>query len=187
MKRNQFSDPEAVLNFILAGNSTFTIESEKTGKHLTYKVQAAEGSNTRYFVKLMGGPDNENSFYYIGMIVEDTLKSPVASAQANVVSRRGWKFILTRASRVTDETTSVKALRYVLNALNRRQMPAMTKIWHDGKCGRCGRKLTVPASIERGIGPECAGILGLGLSKEIPFFPPTPSDGRPARGGPNND
>jgi len=27
---------------------------------------------------------------------------------------------------------------------------------HEGKCGRCGRKLTVPLSIETGIGPECA-------------------------------
>lgn len=162
MNRTQFFDPEAVLEFILAGNATFTIESEKTGRHLTYKVQAAKGSNDRYFVKLLGGPDNENSFYYIGMIVEDTFRSPVAGAQAGVVSRLGWKFILTRASRVTDETTSVKALRYVLGALNRKQMPAMTKVWHSGKCGRCGRRLTVPASLERGIGPECAGIMGAG-------------------------
>lgn len=31
----------------------------------------------------------------------------------------------------------------------------------SGKCGICGRKLTVPESIERGIGPECWGKLGL--------------------------
>ncbi|MCH9729159.1 MAG: hypothetical protein K0U84_05675 [Actinomycetia bacterium] len=26
---------------------------------------------------------------------------------------------------------------------------------HSGNCGFCGRKLTDPASVERGIGPEC--------------------------------
>jgi len=29
------------------------------------------------------------------------------------------------------------------------------EIWHEGRCGRCNRKLTVPASIALGIGPEC--------------------------------
>ncbi len=186
MTRNQFSDPTAVLDFIRAGKATFTIESEKTGNHLTYKVTSVEGSNTRYFVKLLGGSDNENS-YYIGMIVEDTFKSPVAGAHANVVSHIGWKFILTKASRVNDSTTPVKALRYVLEALSKNEMPAKTKIFHEGKCGRCGRKLTVPESIERGIGPECAGILGVDLPKELPDFEIGPSEYRQAIGGINND
>lgn len=30
------------------------------------------------------------------------------------------------------------------------------EVWHEGRCGRCGRKLTVPESIETGIGPDCA-------------------------------
>lgn len=30
------------------------------------------------------------------------------------------------------------------------------EFFHEGKCGRCGRALTDPESIERGIGPECA-------------------------------
>ncbi len=28
---------------------------------------------------------------------------------------------------------------------------------YEGRCSRCGRKLTVPASIHHGLGPECAG------------------------------
>jgi hypothetical protein len=31
---------------------------------------------------------------------------------------------------------------------------------HAGKCGRCGRELTVPESIESGLGPECAKKTG---------------------------
>ena len=31
--------------------------------------------------------------------------------------------------------------------------------WHEGRCGRCGRKLTVPESIEAGYGPECINLV----------------------------
>jgi hypothetical protein len=31
------------------------------------------------------------------------------------------------------------------------------EVWHEGRCGACGRRLTVPESIERGLGPECYG------------------------------
>jgi hypothetical protein len=42
-------------------------------------------------------------------------------------------------------------------------------VWHEGRCGRCGRKLTVPESIESGFGPECASILGLDASTQVPL------------------
>jgi hypothetical protein len=28
-------------------------------------------------------------------------------------------------------------------------------VHHENHCGRCGRTLTVPESVERGIGPDC--------------------------------
>jgi len=39
-------------------------------------------------------------------------------------------------------------------------LPAGVEVWHDGCCGRCGRRLTDPGSVERGIGPERRGKLG---------------------------
>jgi hypothetical protein len=38
--------------------------------------------------------------------------------------------------------------------LERRPLPRCT-VHHEGRCGRCGRTLTVPESIESGFGPEC--------------------------------
>jgi hypothetical protein len=35
------------------------------------------------------------------------------------------------------------------------------EIRHVGKCGRCGRTLTDPDSINRGIGPDCAEMMGI--------------------------
>jgi len=34
-------------------------------------------------------------------------------------------------------------------------LPEYVQVYHEGRCGRCGRKLTTPASIEAGFGPEC--------------------------------
>ena len=36
------------------------------------------------------------------------------------------------------------------------------------KCAKCGRPLTNPESIARGMGPECAGVSGSGHRKSVP-------------------
>ena len=41
-------------------------------------------------------------------------------------------------------------------------LPPSVEVWHEGNCRRCRRKLTVPASIELGLGPDCASDLGKG-------------------------
>jgi len=60
--------------FATAGNATITLESIKTGVHYTYKVReskAVENSTKApvHFVSLLTGPDNENDFKYLGLIV----------------------------------------------------------------------------------------------------------------------
>lgn len=37
-------------------------------------------------------------------------------------------------------------------------IPPSLEVWHEGRCGRCGRALTVPESIASGIGPVCEGL-----------------------------
>lgn len=37
-----------------------------------------------------------------------------------------------------------------------KEIPAHVVVAHRGKCGRCGRKLIDPVSVERGLGPVCA-------------------------------
>jgi hypothetical protein len=34
-------------------------------------------------------------------------------------------------------------------------LPDFVEVWHEGFCGKCGKRLTVPNSIEIGIGPDC--------------------------------
>lgn len=160
-----------VLRYMLAGNSTFTVRSIETQKRYTFKVvsvaralgkQYKKGSPQRekiqkdnvdkYWVRLLVGPDNNNSFIYIGMLE---------------IFKKILRFHTTKASYASVDAhemvklqPSGKALDYVMQWLQIH--PVLTpkiEFWHSGRCGMCGKKLTVPESVDRGIGPDCAGRL----------------------------
>lgn len=123
--------------FVLAGHATFTIRSRVTGTRFTYKVVKCK-SNPVWFVSLLRGPSNENDYCYMGVI------------------RAGVSFHVTTKSTVKPEAPSAKAFVWFWRNLVGGVLPDSVELWHEGRCGRCGRKLTVPSSIESGIGPECA-------------------------------
>lgn len=51
----------------------------------------------------------------------------------------------------------------------------------EGKCARCGRQLTVPASLHAGMGPECAGKTGWKKTDQQNAFQFARSGGAPPR------
>ena len=143
-----FTDPQAVRTYVLGGNATFTITSVSTGTRFTYKVSASKDedpprSSRRhggvFFVSLLNGPNNEADYAYIGIIPKD---DPLS-------------FRLTAKSRATEEAASVKAFKWFWRQVSVGRLPASVEVHHEGSCGRCGRTLTVPSSIESGFGPEC--------------------------------
>jgi hypothetical protein len=145
----RLNTPEDALRFILAGNAYFTVRSLKTNVRYTFRVNRADCSrcgkndchcwaHPQYFVALLSGPDNGADYSYMGMIRDNVLRT-------------------TRASKMREDSVPFKAFRYVLQHLITKRMPPQTEIWHDGRCGRCGRHLTVPSSVAAGLGPECAG------------------------------
>jgi len=131
---------------MFAGKSTVTFLS-KNGNRFTYKVNKLKeeyktdpNGDDLFFVSVMNGPDNERNYSYMGTVF---------------AKKNGEKvFKLTRKSKVTKEAMSLKAFVYVMHNLYRNTLNGV-QIFHEGRCGRCGRKLTVPASILNGIGPEC--------------------------------
>jgi len=124
--------------FALAGNATFTVTSKKSGTRFTFKVRQKDPT-TPHFVSLLNGSDNESSYCFLGSIFN------------------GDKYFHGRKSRVTPEAPSAKAFVWVWNHRDDADLTEKIEIHHEGKCCRCGRKLTVPSSIESGLGPECAG------------------------------
>jgi hypothetical protein len=148
-----FMLPELAREFILAGNARFTLVSKSTGKRFTYKVSKPSdwqvGSRNEFrFCSLLTGSNNENDYRYFGFMVKEN---------------GGWKYFHGKpgkacASRASD---SVRAFTYTLgNLIEKNQIPDGVEIWHEGQCGRCGRTLTKPDSIESGFGPECIHHIG---------------------------
>ena len=50
----------------------------------------------------------------------------------------------------------MRAIRFLFNHID--DVPDNLRVYHEGKCCRCGRTLTTPESIKKGIGPECEAI-----------------------------
>lgn len=133
-------DATDALKFMLAGKATFTVRSEKTGEHLTFQVRnwkkAKDG--TMHFVSVRTG----NDYAGIGFI------------------RDRVRYQLGTKSDLSYDDNRVKGFRYVFEHLCQKHMPPKCEVWHEGQCGRCGRPLTDPESIERGIGPDCLAKMG---------------------------
>ena len=140
-KRLQNSD---ALKFIFAGNSTFTLLNSESGNRFTFKVKKAKDSNL-FFLSVLTGPDQ---YSYLGTI-------------SNGIYKHGNK------SNFSAGVQSEKVFSYVLNKLKSESLPEFVEVWHEGKCGKCGRALTVPSSIETGIGPECIKTLSKEEKRDV--------------------
>lgn len=132
--------------FMLAGNSTITIKSSLSGKHYTYRVKKIREDGPVYYVSLLNGSDNEKSYCYIGLY--DSVSN---------------KFKITSKSKMTYNSTPVKAFQYFIKGFDNKMFPKHLEVYHENKCGRCNRKLTTPESIESGFGPECIKLICEGV------------------------
>lgn len=132
----QIEDPQVALDFITGGKAIFTLVSKRTGKRYTYKAR----SNCRdavVFIDLLTGPDNASDYQYIGCFWNHDRKGMVGGKNGQ------------------PNHPAFAALDWILICLHAGRMPSTAEFWHEGKCARCGHKLTTPESIESGFGPEC--------------------------------
>ena len=145
-EKHQLTDVNDIKRFILAGKSIFTLESIRTGKWFTYKVNKKEFKNretgiekTFYFVNILRGSSNDSDYTYLGTI------NP--------------KFHLntTKNSKISIDAISFKALNFFMTFLRKDELHDEINFYHEGICGRCGRRLTTPMSVSIGLGPICAG------------------------------
>jgi hypothetical protein len=183
--RGRLVGADAQRGYILApragGHAKITLVSEKTGARYTYKIAAppAKGGDTCakcqgtglwngragyqcfqckgtgepvakdappeiLFVKLLTGSDNESSYSYLG----------------NLRLTPHPRYEHGRKSTIADTAPGAKAIGWYLSRLLGDASVDGVEVWHEGVCGRCGRALTVPESIERGIGPDCWEKMG---------------------------
>ena len=147
MTQHHFQTIEDAKSYTFAGNATITLQSLRSGTHFTYKVKLADENKSglnlttpMWFVNLLAdGSADDGTFRYLGIV-------------------RNGEFRLTKASRAGADAPSVKAFGFFMSL---RELHPQLVVRHEGRCGKCGRTLTVPESIDRGIGPECASKMGL--------------------------
>lgn len=126
--------------FIFAGKAIFTIVSKATEKRFTYRIKLSNDKST-YFVGMLNGPENTNHYGYLGFIRADSLDKFIHGGMKACAG---------------NEAMSVKAFGWFWKNVLFGDKGDQVEVYHSGKCGRCGRMLTVPESIKSGIGPECA-------------------------------
>ena len=144
--RGRLTTCAAVELFVRAGKATLTIASVKTGTRYTFKFSRPKeqaGRARPIWVKLLTGSDNESSYTFLG-----TLWDSPNGLNYRHSSKPGTP---------TSGAPGVQAMLWLIKCLNTGGDAKLgqAEVWHEGRCGRCGRKLTVPSSIESGFGPEC--------------------------------
>lgn len=143
--RRRFVTAAEARAFVLAGNARLTLVSRRTGARFTFRVRRPR-AGMPHFVALLCGPDNDGDYQFLGTIFAD------------------GRYVRSRKSRIGDGAPSARAFAWAWPRLAAGALPDALEVWHEGRCGRCGRALTVPESIARGLGPECAGVIHLRAS-----------------------
>lgn len=125
--------------YVLGGHALFTVQNVNTGTRFTFKVRVNEQKNT-FFVKVLTGSDNTADYAYLGHVFADKKQ----------VFHHG------RKSRIGADAPSAVYAAWLFRHLYAEQPNLRNAvIFHHGTCGCCGRTLTDPESILRGIGPVC--------------------------------
>jgi hypothetical protein len=130
--------------FIFAGKAIFTIRNNDTGNRFTYRLMKVEDADV-FFVSVLTGSDNNTSYSFFGTIFDKTRFS--LSKNKSRLDINDPKHMM-----------AIKTFQWFFDTLISitKPFPSQVQIWHEGVCGTCGKKLTVPESIDIGLGPICA-------------------------------
>ena len=172
--------PGSSLRFTLENTRTgrhFTYQVEVA------RGPVAAGDGRRRFVSVLTGGDNERTYTYLGTIFEKGGRG--VHWPGGLTGKPGGRYfhpdrggyVWTRQpyyqgkkSTIGKGAPSALAFRWLWAHLTERIsvgpwlstgkagfLPISVRFWHEGRCGRCGRTLTDPESIKRGLGPVCVG------------------------------
>jgi hypothetical protein len=125
---------------LMTHNGTWTLVSSKTGDHRTVKVTTIKAGTSEYATRFAGkrkvsllvGQNNENDYQQFGWVEEN--------GNIRLCQKSQTPFYSTLADIVAHPEKWAGKVEYKV----------------EGCCIKCNRKLTHPASIDAGIGPECS-------------------------------
>ena len=119
----------------------YTVVWPESGERITLRFKVPPHSQRWKGIQLvafLSGPNNEFDY--------------TRCANRTDTGYRLW-------SRYRADGKVANAIRALIGDETAQEAAGMVYALESGNCRRCGRTLTVPASIHRGLGPECASIL----------------------------
>lgn len=129
--------PERVANFVLGGKAIVTIKSGKTGKQFTYRVLRSKKDDCMYSVYVRNFEDY--GYQYVACYFSDTKKLKLTDPYRNYP--------------IESCPPHIRAIKFLFEKLH--NPPEQLIVYHNGRCGRCGRPLTNEESMKTGFGAEC--------------------------------
>lgn len=130
----------ATAHSIFTHNGTLTVENPATGNHRTFKVRIiptdSDFAPGERVVGLLTGSDNTRDYTWFGFVKKDRV----------IV----WK---NKRGGVYDTYADMLVRPEVYEAER-----GVIYHWEHVCCRRCGRDLTTPESLTKGIGPTCEGL-----------------------------
>ena len=131
--------------FVLAGKAILTLVDTMEDIRYTYRVRKRKDKRSEgnvWFVDILVGKNNMSDYKYTCYFKED-LK--IKTSQRSIVKDMKDKRISMFKSMIAGIDTLPNDISWL-------------KVYNMGTCGRCGKPLTVPSSIESGLGPECVKL-----------------------------
>lgn len=126
--------PKTVLPAIPDGYYTIVHEDAEASEHLTIRLRSDDRAGQQ-IASYLSGSDNTSDYTWFAFV-------------------RGQKMYMMR--RFAENRRLKDALELLLDGQHK--LAGKAYALASGNCWRCGRLLTDPESIERGVGPICAGL-----------------------------
>lgn len=121
-------------------NGLYTVVLSGDDDYVTLRVSDPKFGDFEPGTKMvayLSGPDNERNYTGFAFI------------------KPGNKIAVWKRYQTNNNSRIVKALEYLVRS-NDPAFYGLEYALRSGKCWRCGRTLTVPTSLNRGLGPDCA-------------------------------
>jgi len=144
-------DLAIVRNLLQAGRAVLTILNQTTQGRRTYRVVRSKKVEGLFWVSIRGDVDSNDKTERKKWIPVCCWKPQKPDHQA---------VFTTKFSKVDKTSVAFKGFDWLNKATklwekDKGASAPNIQIYHEGRCARCGRALTDPASIKRGLGPEC--------------------------------
>jgi hypothetical protein len=136
----KLTDKDEIQMYVYGGKGRFRLKSLKSEKEFTYKISPMSKYNPKY----------DEYTYYVSLVI------PGGSTFLGVMKSEENKYIHSKKSIKDFNSPEVKGFRWLLGQFEtEKEFPTEMEFYHMGICSCCGKVLTIPGSIELGIGPVC--------------------------------